>query len=192
MRPVLIALSLPIALMPLTVLAQERATGAVTIEQPPPRPRGFTMDQDGRPLTGVVAGAAEISGANVVVIEETARATRLTVQNDLLFDFDKADLRREASAALGRVAEIIRQRHPSRVRVIGHTDSLGSTEYNQTLSELRARSVEQWLAAQAGLPPMEISGRGEQEPLAPNATPEGRDDPTSRQRNRRVEVLLER
>ncbi len=194
MRRVLIALLLPIPLMPLPSLSQERATGAVTIEQPPPRPRGFTLEQDGRPVTGVVpsTGAADITGANVVVIEETPRGARLTVQNDLLFDFDKADLRGEDATALGRVAEIIRQRHPARIRVIGHTDSLGTDAYNQALSERRARSVEQWLAGQGGLPSMEAAGRGEQDPVAPNMTPDGRDDPAARQRNRRVEVLLER
>jgi outer membrane protein OmpA-like peptidoglycan-associated protein len=135
----------------------------------------------------------DVRGANVVVIEETPQATRLTVRNDVLFDFDKAELRPEAAEALGRVAEIIRQRSPRAVRIVGHTDSVGSDAYNQGLSERRARSVEQWLAGQGGaLPPMQAEGRGESQPVAPNATPDGRDDPEGRQRNRRVEVLLER
>ena len=175
--------------------AQEAATGTVTIEQPPPRPRGFTVEQDGRPLTGNVApgAAVEISGANVVVVEETPQATRLTVRNDLLFDFDKAELRPEAEQALQRVAEIIRQRRPRAVRIVGHTDALGADDYNLALSERRARSVGQWLAAQAGgLPPARAEGRGEAEPVAPNTQADGRDNPDGRQRNRRVEVLLER
>jgi outer membrane protein OmpA-like peptidoglycan-associated protein len=192
MRP--LHLALMAILLPGLALAQERATGETTIEQPPPRPRGFTIEQDGRPVTGVVpqGGAASIQGANVVVIEETPQATRLTVRNDVLFDFDKADLRDSAAEALGRVAEIIQQRRPARVRVVGHTDSMGDDRYNQTLSERRARSVEQWLAGRGGLPPIAVEGRGEAEPVAPNATPDGRDDPEGRQRNRRVEVLLER
>ncbi|WP_270935741.1 OmpA family protein [Falsiroseomonas oryzae] len=175
--------------------AQEAATGTVTIEQPPPRPRGITIEQDGRPLTGTVppGAAVDVSGANVVVVEETPRATRLTVRNDVLFDFDKAELRPEAAEALGRVAEIIRQRQPRAVRIVGHTDAIGSDAYNQALSERRARSVERWLAGQGGgLPPMQATGRGEAEPVASNTAPDGRDDPEGRQRNRRVEVLLER
>jgi outer membrane protein OmpA-like peptidoglycan-associated protein len=174
--------------------AQERATGTVTIEQPPPQPRGFTVEQGGRPVTGTVprGGAVDVSGANVVVIEETPRATRLTVQNDVLFDFDKAELRPAATEALQRVAEIIRQRDPRRVRIVGHTDAIGTDAYNKGLSERRARSVQDWLTGQGGLPPMETAGRGESDPVAPNTTPDGRDNPEGRQRNRRVEVLLER
>jgi outer membrane protein OmpA-like peptidoglycan-associated protein len=182
-------------LLPGPALAQDAATGTVTIEQPPPRPRGFTVEQGGRPLTDAVApgGAVDISGANVVVVEEMPRGTRLTVRNDVLFDFDRAELRPEAEQALRRVAEILRQRQPRAVRIVGHTDAMGSDAYNQTLSERRAQSVAQWLAAHGGdLPPMQPAGRGEAEPVAPNAGPDGRDDPEGRQRNRRVEVLLER
>lgn len=196
MRSTRLGVLAAILLLPLPpAIAQDRATGTTTIEQPPPRPRGFTIEQDGRAVTGAVppGAAADIVGANVVVIDETPQATRLTVQNDLLFDFDKAELRPEASTALGRVAEIIRQRQPRGVRVVGHTDALGADGYNQTLSERRARSVEQWLASNGGgLPPMQVAGRGEREPVAPNAGPDGRDDPAGRQKNRRVEVLLER
>jgi outer membrane protein OmpA-like peptidoglycan-associated protein len=182
-------------LFPLPALAQDAATGTVTIEQPPPRPRGFTVEQDGRTITGTVApgGAVDISGANVVVVEEVPQGTRLTVRNDVLFDFDKAELRPEAEEALRRVAEIIRQRRPRGVQIVGHTDAMGSDGYNQALSERRARSVEAWLAAHGdGLPPMQATGRGEAAPVAPNTTPEGRDNPEGRQQNRRVEVLLQR
>jgi outer membrane protein OmpA-like peptidoglycan-associated protein len=182
-----------ILLVATSVAAQERATGTVTMEQPTPQPRGFTVEQGGRALTGVIppGGAVDISGANVVV-EETPRATKLTVSNDVLFDFDKSELRPEAAEALGRVAQIIRQRQPREVRIVGHTDSIGTDAYNQALSERRAASVETWLAAHAGsgLPPMQAVGHGEQEPVAPNIRPDGTDNPEGRQQNRRVEVLL--
>jgi outer membrane protein OmpA-like peptidoglycan-associated protein len=191
MRRTILALSLLLPIAP--ALAQERATGSVTIEQPPPQPRGFTVERDGQTIVTPVppGGAVDIRGANVVV-EEGPQSTKLTVQNDVLFDFDKAELRPEAATALERVAEIIRQRRPRQLRILGHTDALGSDEYNLSLSQRRARSVEQWLALNGGgLPPMQIEGRGEAEPVAANTT-DGRDNPEGRQRNRRVEVLLER
>jgi outer membrane protein OmpA-like peptidoglycan-associated protein len=192
MRQALLALSLVLITPPL--LAQERATGSVTIDQPPPQPRGFTVERDGQTIATPVApgGAVDIRGANVV-IEEGPQSTKLTVQNDVLFDFDKADLRPEAAESLQRVAEIIRQRRPRAVRILGHTDALGSDEYNINLSQRRARSVEQWLASNGGggMPPIETVGRGEADPVAPNMT-DGRDNPEGRQRNRRVEVLLDR
>jgi outer membrane protein OmpA-like peptidoglycan-associated protein len=174
--------------------AQESATGTVQMLAPAPEPRGLTIEQDGRPVTGVVppGAAVDITGANVV-IEEGPRATRLTVNNDVLFDFDKAELRPQAEAALRRVAEIIRQRSPRSVRIVGHTDAIGSDAYNRQLSERRARSVMGWLTSHAeGLPPVEAVGRGESDPVAPNETPAGADNPSGRQQNRRVEVLLER
>ena len=191
-----LAAAAAILLVAFPLAAQERATGSVTMEQPAPQPRGFTVEQGGRPLTGTVppGGAVDISGANVVVVEETPRATKLTVNNDVLFDFDKSELRSEATDALERVAQIIRQRQPREVRIVGHTDSIGSDEYNRQLSERRAASVEKWLSAHAGagLPPVRITGRGEEEPVAPNTTSDGKDNPEGRQKNRRVEVLLER
>lgn len=184
------------ALLPLLALpaaAQERATGTVTVPVPPPEPRGAIVEMpDGRRVELPPGAAAQVQGANVVIERETARGTTLTVQNDVLFDFDKAELRPAAAEALGRVADIIQQRKPRAVRVIGHTDSIGSDEYNRTLSQRRAQAVQAWLAANGGgLPPMQVEGRGESEPVAPN-TVDGRDNPEGRQQNRRVEVLLER
>ena len=191
MRHFAFALSLLLPAVP--AFAQERATGSVTIDQPAPQTRGLTVERDGRTIVAPVApgGAVEIGGANVI-IEEGPQSTKLTVQNDVLFDFDKAELRAEATEALQRVADIIRQRSPRQVRILGHTDSVGSDAYNLSLSQQRARSVEQWLSANGGsLPPIQIEGRGEAEPVAPN-TSNGGDNPEGRQRNRRVEVLLER
>lgn len=182
-------------LFALPAAAEERATGTVTIERPPPEPRGMAVETPGRPGQAVEVPrgtAVDVTGANVVVIQETPRGTQLTVQNDVLFDFDKATLRPEAQEALTRVAEIIHQRDPRAVRITGHTDSIGTESYNRELSLRRARAVEGWLAANAApLPPMRVEGRGEGEPVAPN-TINGRDDPEGRQKNRRVEVLLER
>jgi outer membrane protein OmpA-like peptidoglycan-associated protein len=170
----------------------ERATGTVTIERPPPEPRGFVVEQGGRPVTGVVprGGAVDVTGAGVVVVDETPRGTRLTVQNDVLFDFDRAALRPEAAEALGRVKEMIERRRPRAVRVVGHTDAIGSEAYNDDLSLRRARSVERWLDSHGTVPPIAVEGRGEREPVAPNAV-EGRDNPEGRQKNRRVEIFLE-
>ncbi|MBX9701693.1 MAG: OmpA family protein [Acetobacteraceae bacterium] len=174
--------------------AQERVTGPVTIERPPPAAQGMIIERPGAPPVLVPRGSAvDVTGANLVVVDETPRGTRLTVQNDVLFEFDRAALRPEAELALRRVAQLIRDRHPRAVRIIGHTDAVGSEAYNQALSERRARAVEHWLASAgaASLPPLHIEGRGEREPVAPNEIG-ARDNPDGRQQNRRVEILLER
>jgi outer membrane protein OmpA-like peptidoglycan-associated protein len=181
-------------LLPPATAAQERATGSANIHQPPPEPRGaLVTTPDGRTVEVPRGGALEVGGANVVIERETPRGTTLTVLNDVLFDFDKAELRPAAAEALGRVVEIIRQRQPRALLVVGHTDSVGADAYNDQLSRRRAEAVRSWLATEGGggLPPLRAEGKGEREPVAPNSL-EGRDNPEGRQQNRRVEVLLER
>jgi outer membrane protein OmpA-like peptidoglycan-associated protein len=195
-RPVRVAIALLLAFPALAkapALAQERATGTTTIQQPPPTAQGAVLEgPDGTRVPVPRGGSVEVSGANVVVERETPRGTTLTVQNDVLFDFDKSELRPAAAEALGRVLEIIRQRSPRAVLVVGHTDSVGADAYNEALSLHRAEAVEHWLAGQGGgLPPLSVEGHGEREPVAPN-TVDGKDNPEGRQQNRRVEILLQR
>ncbi len=172
--------------------AQDRATGTVQVPVPPPQPRSATVTTpDGRQVEIPAGAAAQVQGANVVIERPTAQGSVVTLQNDVLFDFDKAELRPAATEALGRVAELVRQRQPRALRVVGHTDGIGADGYNQALSERRAAAVQAWLAGQGGLPPAQAEGRGKQEPVAPN-TRDGHDDPEGRARNRRVEIFLDR
>jgi OOP family OmpA-OmpF porin len=101
-----------------------------------------------------------------------------------LFDFDSATVRPEARTAL--VATLPALRTKPSTNVVGHTDSVGTDEYNQSLSERRARAVVTALVAEdpslAGR--LHPSGRGESAPVETNDTPEGR------RRNRRVELVL--
>ena len=194
MRPRQFAVALVAAaftLPPLAAPAQERATGAVRVPVPPPQPRGATLTTpDGRQVEIPAGAAAQVQGANVVIERPTDQGSVVTLQNDVLFDFAKAALRSDAAAALGRVAELVRQRQPRALRVVGHTDSIGGERYNLVLSERRAGAVRDWLAGQPGLPPIEAEGHGEHQPVAPN-TQDGHDNPAGRQQNRRVEIFLD-
>lgn len=123
-------------------------------------------------------------------IEEKCR-TRLVLGADTLFEFDRADLTTGAVESLGSLASTIRESHARAASVEGHTDVKGADDYNQKLSERRAVAVRDWLVAEgavaAGTP---IVGYGESSPAAPNAKPDGSDDPEGRARNRRVEIVL--
>lgn len=118
--------------------------------------------------------------------------TRVALPGDVLFDFDKASLRPDAAGTLDKLAELIsRVNRP--VHITGYTDSKGDDAYNLALSQKRATSVHEALrerGVQARLL-VDTRGRGEADPKAPNAHPDGSDDPAGRQRNRRVEVLIE-
>ena len=109
----------------------------------------------------------------------------VTMPNGILFDTGSAAIRPGLQSDLGVLAQSL-QRYPnSTVQVIGHTDNTGSAAYNQSLSERRAESVASRLVDNGVSPQrLRIIGRGEDQPVASNLTPEGR------QQNRRVEIVI--
>ena len=121
-------------------------------------------------------------GAEVTGTEVTIR-----LPGSVLFDFDSAQIRPDAERTLAEVAEVIKAYAKRPARIEGHTDSVASDDYNQKLSERRAASVQAWLAAK-GVEAARLTPRGfgEGKPVADNGTAEGR------QRNRRVEVIIEK
>jgi len=124
-------------------------------------------------------------------VKETETEVRIELAADVLFEFDKATLLPKAEDTLKKAAEFIRQRAAGTVRIEGHTDAKGDDAYNQRLSERRAESVRQWFV-RSGLTSLRFSakGLGETRPVAPNAKPDGSDDPEGRQKNRRVEIVI--
>jgi outer membrane protein OmpA-like peptidoglycan-associated protein len=161
-------------------------------------------NQSGNPRTGAVIGAAagaaigatvghrmdqqqkelaQIQGVEVTRPSEGEIAVNLT--NDILFDFNSANLRPDSQQTLRDLASNFRNYPDEQVTIEGHTDSLGTPDYNQTLSQQRASIVSNYLATE-GVPAERITsiGYGETRPKASNDTPEGR------QLNRRVEIHI--
>jgi OOP family OmpA-OmpF porin len=100
------------------------------------------------------------------------------------FDFDRSELRPESITELERVVQFMNDIPTSTAKIVGHTDSIGTEEYNQALSERRAKAVFDYLASRGVSPSrMQSIGMGESEPVADNATAEGR------QLNRRVMLI---
>jgi outer membrane protein OmpA-like peptidoglycan-associated protein len=118
------------------------------------------------------------------------QAISIDLPADVLFDFDKADLRPDALPTLQKAAELIQSYPRAPLRVVGHTDSKGSDGYNDTLSQRRSQAVAHALQERTGRS-VAARGRGKREPVAANTTPDGQDDPAGRQRNRRVQILIE-
>jgi len=120
-------------------------------------------------------------------IAETRRTALGLVMNlgsdYLKFEFDKAELRPEDRELLSRIAGILMTAKDYSISVNGHTDDVGSEEYNQKLSERRAQSVRDYLV-KAGLSPdiLSVTGHGKSRPLAPGTSEQ------TRARNRRVEL----
>jgi outer membrane protein OmpA-like peptidoglycan-associated protein len=137
------------------------------------------------------SGSALAGKVEALAVKETPTEVRIELAADVLFDFDKAEIRSEAGAALKRAAAILRDKARGAVRVEGHTDAKGSDAYNQSLSVRRADAVRQWLVEKEGLKGLNFTTRGfaAKNPVAPNTRPDGSDDPAGRQKNRRVEII---
>ena len=110
----------------------------------------------------------------------------------MLFDFDKFDLKAQATDSLMKVAAVVKAYPKAPLLIEGHTDGKGAHAYNVSLSEKRSAAVKTWLVQNAGVAPARIvtSGLGETRPVAPNTLPDGADNPEGRQKNRRVEITL--
>lgn len=115
---------------------------------------------------------------------ETERGLVLTL-GDVLFEYDKAELRSGALRNLYPLVTFLRENPGRNMLIEGHTDSIGSDSYNLDLSRRRAESVRSFLV-QNGLGPERITleGYGESYPVAPN------DSEAGRQQNRRVELVV--
>ena len=107
------------------------------------------------------------------------------VLNNIFFDYDKATLRSESIAELDRLLSLLKNSSTLRIQISGHTDNKGSADYNQKLSENRAKSVVDYLI-EKGIDKnrLQYKGYGFASPIAPNDTEEGR------QLNRRTEFEI--
>ena len=131
-------------------------------------------------------------GLQAITVEDATCVRRFTVSADVLFAFDKWTLTPDAEETLGALGPILQKegRHPARIE--GHTDAIGSDEYNQRLSAQRAHAVQEWLVAHTYLPASTaIQGYGKKRPVAPNTNSDSSDNPAGRQKNRRVEVVID-
>lgn len=161
----------------------------------------------GRTAVGVVGGAAvgaaignamdkkeaqirQISSEREAQAMEVERLRddllRISVSSEASFDFDRSEIKPEFKPTLDKVASVLRDDPNVRITIIGFTDSVGSDDYNQRLSERRAQATANYLISR-GVSASQILARGlgEAEPRASNATADGR------AQNRRVEIYLQ-
>ena len=127
---------------------------------------------------------AQIRQLQSLNAKQTERGTLVTF-GDVLFDFDRADLKSNSRDSITTLANYLIKNPDRKVIVEGYTDSKGSASYNQGLSERRANAVKNALV-RAGVDPSRIvaQGYGKEYPVASNATNSGR------AQNRRVEVTI--
>lgn len=174
-----------------TLRKQEPAGGLVS------RTQDTTLRRSAGPQT--ILREAEVpkerlEQTRALLVELKARATpeqaiSIDLPADVLFDFDKAELRADAASSLDKAAELIKSYAAAPLTVLGHSDGKGTDAYNDALSLRRADAVARALQRQTQRQ-ARVEGRGKREPIASNTMPDGRDDPQGRQLNRRVQILI--
>jgi outer membrane protein OmpA-like peptidoglycan-associated protein len=145
---------------------------------------GYYMDQQKQDLEKVLAPERQ-SGA--VQVEKLSDNTiKITMTDQTAFDVNSTAIKPGFNGTVDRMAEVMNKYGKTSLSIVGHTDSSGSAQYNQDLSERRAQAVQQAFV-QRGVIPERLStqGRGESEPRASNSTDSGK------QLNRRVEIIVE-
>ena len=137
---------------------------------------GHQMDQQAKELKLDIPGAT---------VERVGEGIQVTFASGLLFDFDADAIRSESAQNLRNLAASLNKYPKTDLLIVGHTDALGSTTYNQDLSMRRANSASRYLAQQdVGSGRLRTAGKGELEAIASNETEAGR------QTNRRIEVAI--
>jgi outer membrane protein OmpA-like peptidoglycan-associated protein len=136
---------------------------------------GHQMDQRAQEIEQNVPGA---------IVERVGEGIQVTFPSGLLFDFDSAVVRNSAASNLNELARNLSKYGDSNLMIAGHTDAVGSDQYNQNLSEQRAESAARYLSGQGVARHIATVGLGEREPVSSN------DSEAGRQRNRRVEIAI--
>lgn len=158
----------------------------------------------GNTTTGAIAGAAVGGSAGAIIgnymdrqsreleedlegakVERVGEGIKITFDSGILFDINSSTLKPASQDNIAKLSEILKKYEDTEILFAGHTDSSGSNEYNQALSERRAKSVAEY-AAFTGVDAtrMTIIGFGEEQPISSNDTVQGRTE------NRRVEVAI--
>ncbi|WP_338877441.1 OmpA family protein (plasmid) [Spirosoma sp. SC4-14] len=131
-------------------------------------------------------------GIQAIRVDDKTCLHRLSLVADALFDFDQATLSSQAEETLQALIPLLAREGKHVLLIEGHTDAIGSSDYNMALSRKRAQAVSDWLATHQSLPPgSAIKGYGETRPVAANKKPDGSDDPVGRQKNRRVDLVID-
>jgi len=128
---------------------------------------------------------------SILATRDTARGLIANI-SDVLFKSGSYELLPGARERLAKISGIVLAYPGLHLEVEGHTDNIGSEEYNQSLSERRANAIKIWLMKREGLGAIAFKtvGYGARDPVAPNRNADGSDNPEGRAKNRRVEIVV--
>lgn len=127
----------------------------------------------------------------ICLVKDVPPVDEAIVINNVYYDFDKATLKKESSASLDKLVSLLNAHPDITIELSAHTDNKGNDEYNQRLSEARARSCVEYLISK-GIDKgrLQAKGYGSSQPIAPNVNEDGSDNAAGRQMNRRTEFKV--
>jgi outer membrane protein OmpA-like peptidoglycan-associated protein len=130
--------------------------------------------------------AKEIQAGQARVEAMPNHVVRITMTSQTAFETNSSDIKPGFDSTMDKLADVVVRYGKTTLTIVGHTDNVGSNEYNQKLSERRAHAVAQYFESKRVNPVrLALSGKGETTPIANNASESGR------QANRRVEIYVE-
>ncbi len=145
---------------------------------------GAYMDSQRRDLEKNLGREIQAGEARVETMPN--HVVRITMTSHTAFDTNSTQIKPDFHSTMDKLADVMVRYGKTTLTIVGHTDNVGSDEYNQKLSERRALSVAQYLESRrVNALRLATSGKGESQPLASNASESGR------QANRRVEIYVE-
>ena len=145
---------------------------------------GTYMDSQKKDLEKVLAPEVQAGAIDIQKVNQNNLLITMTSQT--AFDIDSTTIKPGFYTTMDKIANVLIRYGKTHLTIVGHTDNVGTNQYNQTLSEHRARAVNDYLRNKGVLVQrLVFLGRGETAPRADNATEEGR------RLNRRVEIIVE-
>lgn len=172
----------------LATFTSNSATGRYLVSLPSGKNYGIAVSADGYLFHSenfpIPENAAYQEIEKDIYLKKIAVGSSIVLKN-IFFDFNQATLRPESKNELDRLVQLLNDMPNMKIEISGHTDNIGSAQYNKTLSERRAKSVVDYLI-ENGISPNRLTykGYGFDMPIAPNDTDEGR------QQNRRTEFKI--
>lgn len=145
---------------------------------------GTYMDSQKKDLEKVLAPEVQSGAVEIQKVRQNELVITMTAQTS--FDVNSTEIKPAFHSTLDKIADVLNHYGKTHLTIVGHTDNVGSNEYNQTLSEKRAAAVNSYLSSKGVISQrLAHEGHGETAPRATNATDEGR------RLNRRVEIIVE-
>jgi outer membrane protein OmpA-like peptidoglycan-associated protein len=145
---------------------------------------GAYMDSQKRDLEKNLGKEIQAGQARVETLPN--HVVRITMTSQTAFETNSSDIKSGFNSTMDKLADVVVRYGKTTLTIVGHTDNVGSNEYNQKLSERRAHAVAQYFESRrVDALRLATSGKGESQPMASNNSESGR------QANRRVEIYVE-